>query len=121
MPVNTATTDGFESTAPKPTSRLRLFCFPYAGGGSNIFRNWPRQLPSDVEVVTPLPPVCEGRFREPPLDRIERVIDAVTPDILPWLDRPFAFVPRERLEPWRVQSQAGYALHMLSRAHFFFN
>jgi medium-chain acyl-[acyl-carrier-protein] hydrolase len=91
MPVTTATSNWFKSIAPNPASRLRLFCFPYAGGGSTIFRNWPRQLPPYVEVVTALLPGREGRFREPPLDSVERVIDAVTPNILPWLDRPFAF------------------------------
>jgi len=35
---------------PRPQARLRLFCFPYAGGGALIFRTWADGLPADVEV-----------------------------------------------------------------------
>ena len=28
-------------------ARLRLFCFPYAGGGASMFRTWSDNLPSD--------------------------------------------------------------------------
>src|SRR5262245_174075 len=30
---------------PNPHARLRLFCFPYAGGGSVIYRSWTAGLP----------------------------------------------------------------------------
>jgi medium-chain acyl-[acyl-carrier-protein] hydrolase len=83
--------DWFKAVTPNPSATLRLFCFPYAGGGSAIFRGWPRQLPEEVEVVSALLPGREGRFREPPLDRVGDVIDAAAENILPWLDRPFAF------------------------------
>jgi medium-chain acyl-[acyl-carrier-protein] hydrolase len=36
--------------APNPRARLRLYCFPYAGGGPWIFRSWGSFLPPDVEV-----------------------------------------------------------------------
>ncbi|MGH9392029.1 MAG: thioesterase domain-containing protein, partial [Vicinamibacteria bacterium] len=29
--------------------RLRLFCFPYAGGGPSAFRRWTNELPQEVE------------------------------------------------------------------------
>jgi len=35
-------------TTEKPT--MRLICFPYMGGSSNDFKDWPKQLPSDIEV-----------------------------------------------------------------------
>src|SRR5262249_50351266 len=35
---------------PNPSARLRLFCFPYAGGGASIYAPWGRLLPADVEV-----------------------------------------------------------------------
>jgi medium-chain acyl-[acyl-carrier-protein] hydrolase len=40
---------------PLPRARLRLFCFPYAGGSTLIYRDWPRGLPDDVEL-------CAGAF-----------------------------------------------------------
>lgn len=30
---------------------LRLFCFPYAGGASCMFRKWREQLPATIEVA----------------------------------------------------------------------
>jgi medium-chain acyl-[acyl-carrier-protein] hydrolase len=35
---------------PKPKTQLRLFCFPYAGGGASIFRQWLVNIPQGVEV-----------------------------------------------------------------------
>ncbi len=36
----------------KPQPYLRLFCFPYAGGGASIFRFWSATLPTEVEVCS---------------------------------------------------------------------
>lgn len=38
-------------SVPKLNAELRLFCFPYAGGGSVIYHHWPRYLPDAVEVL----------------------------------------------------------------------
>lgn len=35
---------------PNPQASLRLFCFPYAGGGASTFRSWSNSLPMSVEV-----------------------------------------------------------------------
>jgi medium-chain acyl-[acyl-carrier-protein] hydrolase len=32
--------------------RLRLFCFPYAGGSSVLFRDWPNYLAASVDICT---------------------------------------------------------------------
>jgi len=34
---------------PNPSARLRLVCFPPAGGNEVLFRPWPRALPADLE------------------------------------------------------------------------
>jgi medium-chain acyl-[acyl-carrier-protein] hydrolase len=36
---------------PNPQAKLRLFCFPYAGGGASIFREWYKQLNREIEFV----------------------------------------------------------------------
>ncbi len=33
-----------------PNPKLQLFCFHYAGGGANFFKNWPNYLDSGIEV-----------------------------------------------------------------------
>jgi medium-chain acyl-[acyl-carrier-protein] hydrolase len=36
--------------ARRPAARLRLFCFPYAGSGAAIYRDWPAGFPPSIEV-----------------------------------------------------------------------
>jgi medium-chain acyl-[acyl-carrier-protein] hydrolase len=72
-------------------ARLRLFCFPYAGGGSSIFRAWSRRLGPQIEVAPALLPGRESRLREPAYTRLEPIIEALTDDIFTYLDKPFAF------------------------------
>ena len=75
----------------RPGARLRLFCFPFAGGGASVFRAWPQELPGSVEVIAVQPPGRESRFREEPFRRIEPMADAATAALAPRLERPFAF------------------------------
>lgn len=49
--------------AAKP--RLRLVCFPHAGGAASVFRDWPRWLPEDVEVIGVCYPGRQDRVLEP--------------------------------------------------------
>ena len=35
--------------APQPEPRLRLFCFPYAGGSAAVSREWSYEVPREVE------------------------------------------------------------------------
>src|SRR5579883_2155511 len=75
---------------PNPQARLRLFCFPYAGGAASIYRLWPQLLPETIEVHAIQLPGREGRLLEPTYVRLAPIIDEVTQAIAPLLDRPFA-------------------------------
>jgi pyochelin biosynthesis protein PchC len=70
--------------------RLRLICFPHAGGAASAFRNWPRHLPGDVEVLAACYPGREGRLDEPPIARMDRLVEPLVDVLLPLLDRPLA-------------------------------
>jgi medium-chain acyl-[acyl-carrier-protein] hydrolase len=75
-----------------PRARLRLFCFPYAGGGAAVYRGWAAVLPADVEVCPVQLPGREGRLREEPFTRPEPLIQALAEALAPlWDDLPFAF------------------------------
>jgi 4'-phosphopantetheinyl transferase len=42
----------FTCAKPRPRAAARLFCFSFAGGAGHPFDDWPRLLPSEIEVVT---------------------------------------------------------------------
>lgn len=75
---------------PNPDARLRLFCFPHAGGGATLYRAWREGLPDDVEVCPIQLPGRETRMAEPPLHRMTDLTEALVPAIAPLLERPYA-------------------------------
>jgi medium-chain acyl-[acyl-carrier-protein] hydrolase len=79
-------------TCPRlnPQARMRLFCFPYAGGGASIFHTWPNKLPTTVEVYAVHLPGRGNRLREPPFTRLAPLVQALTDVLLPHLTTPFA-------------------------------
>lgn len=76
---------------PKPNSQavLRMFCFPFAGGSAQNFRNWPDSLPANIEVCAVQLPGRETRMRETPFMSVEPMVEAMVPSITPYLDKPF--------------------------------
>jgi medium-chain acyl-[acyl-carrier-protein] hydrolase len=74
-----------------PRARLRLFCFPYAGGGASAYRGWAAALPADVEVCPVQLPGRESRLREPAIDRPEPLIQALADALQAHFSLPFAF------------------------------
>ncbi len=77
---------------PNPQARLRLFCFPYAGGGASLFRAWADELPPQIEVCAIQPPGRESRFSEPRFTSLPPYVAALDAAIAPFLGaRPFAF------------------------------
>jgi len=74
-----------------PQSRVRLFCFPYAGGTAAIYRNWPRYLPSEIEVCAIQYPGRGSRFDEPLGEDIVDVMNRCYEELQSILKKPFAF------------------------------
>jgi medium-chain acyl-[acyl-carrier-protein] hydrolase len=76
---------------PHREARLRLFCFPYAGGSASIYRTWPKDLPPDIEVCAVQLPGRGGRLLETPFTDLSALIEALAEALLPQLETPFAF------------------------------
>jgi medium-chain acyl-[acyl-carrier-protein] hydrolase len=76
---------------PNDKARVRLFCFPYAGGGAYIFRGWSKGLPPTVEVCSIQLPGRQNRLKEPPLTRLSTLVERVAQAMRVYLDKPFAF------------------------------
>lgn len=71
--------------------KLRLFCFPYGGAGGSVYRSWLPLVPPDIEVCPVQFPGREIRYREPPLTRVDALIEALVRDFQTALAGPFAF------------------------------
>jgi medium-chain acyl-[acyl-carrier-protein] hydrolase len=76
---------------PNPDARLRLFCFPYAGGSSTIYRHWPAKLQTDLEIIPIELPGRGSRIKEEPFDRLAPLVKSAAQAILPHLNKPYAF------------------------------
>lgn len=91
MQTKESVTAWLVSYGSSPRARVRLFCFPYAGGGVHIFRDWPRSLPQGVEVCAVQPPGRGSRLRERPYTNLGELVAAAATALRPFMDRPFAF------------------------------
>lgn len=69
----------------------RLFCFPYAGGGAAIFRDWAATLPLGVELNAIRLPGRESRLREPPARVLTELASQIADVLGPLCDVPYAF------------------------------
>lgn len=89
--AKTTTNKWFLVSRPNPNCKLRLFCFPYAGAGATIFREWSKYLPDEVEVCAVQPPGRETRVREAPYTQVEPLVASLMAVMPARLDKPFAF------------------------------
>ena len=76
---------------PRPDARVRLICFPYAGGGASAFKDWVEVLPDNIELCIVQMPGREERLREPLLTDMTELVDVLSDELLACSDRPFAF------------------------------
>lgn len=78
-------------SSPTTIPSLNLFCFPYAGGGASIYRNWSKDLPSQIQVLPLQLPGRENRFQETPYINFFALVSVLAEQIEPYTDLPFSF------------------------------
>src|SRR5258707_4225829 len=88
---NVVETPWLQHWRQRPHARIRLFCFPYAGGSASIFRTWHEYLPQEVEICPVQLPGREGRLLEQPFSHLPALIETLASALTPFLDRPYAF------------------------------
>jgi pyochelin biosynthetic protein PchC len=81
----------FRLPSPVSDPATRLLCFPHAGGAAGFFRSWHQRVAPGIEVHAVRYPGREDRLREPCLDRMEPLVEAITVAAESLLDRPLAF------------------------------
>lgn len=80
----------FSLRNPNPDARVRLFCFPYAGGGEAAYRTWQQNTPCPLTVIPIQLPGRGSRMAEPPFTRIRPLVLALSEALAPELHWPFA-------------------------------
>ncbi|MGH2386887.1 MAG: thioesterase II family protein [Chloroflexota bacterium] len=75
---------------PKPGARLRLYCFPYAGGSASVYRTWPEALPPSIEVCPVELPGHGTRFLEPLHTAVGPLARQIAAALAPGMDGEFA-------------------------------
>ena len=76
------------SSAPE---RIRVFCFPFAGGGATLYRQWAPALSSTSELAFLHFPGREQRISEDPVRDLSCLVVSIVTAISPHLDLPFVF------------------------------
>jgi medium-chain acyl-[acyl-carrier-protein] hydrolase len=75
---------------PNRRAGVRLFCFPYAGGGDSIFRSWQQILSDTIEVCPVQLPGRGLRINEPLCTEISQLVRDMGQALAPCLNKPFA-------------------------------
>lgn len=75
---------------PNPNARLRLFCFPFAGGGVQFFHDWHEYLPNSIELRAIQLPGRENRIREKPIKNHTDLVGAILEAMKDCIEKPYA-------------------------------
>jgi surfactin synthase thioesterase subunit len=75
----------------QPRARIRLYCFPYAGGGINIYSKWQNALGPEVEVCAIQLPGRGQRLHMKPISQLAVLVDALARSLIANPCLPFAF------------------------------
>ena len=104
--------------------RLRLFCFPFAGGGTQAYRTYGQMLPAGVEVCAVQLPGRERRFGAPAPTSVAETVASLLPVMRQMLDLPYAIFGHSLgaltgFELARGMRAAGMPLplHLIASAH----
>jgi surfactin synthase thioesterase subunit len=82
---------GIVRPAPRPEARLRLVCFPYAGGGSAAFATWPESLGPEIEVCAVQLPGRETRIMQQAFQDTATMVPVLADVLAARVAPPYAF------------------------------
>lgn len=77
--------------AANKNDMLRVFCFPYAGGGASIYRKWQTYFGDKIGIYPIQLPGREDRIMDPPVDDINIFIKEVTQELSDYKEKTCIF------------------------------
>ena len=87
MPTSDTWLTSYSSTS---FSKMRLFCFHYAGGNAQIFHPWLPLLPAGLELIAINLPGRGILFDKPPYTDLNKLTSHLIKKLTPWLNKPYA-------------------------------
>ncbi|MBQ0984638.1 thioesterase [Streptomyces sp. F63] len=81
----------FRCFLPRPRARIRLYCFPHAGGAASVFHSWARLLPETVELIAVQYPGRQDRYHDSMPGSLPELAEEIVRALETPLDRPTAF------------------------------
>jgi medium-chain acyl-[acyl-carrier-protein] hydrolase len=108
---------------PNHETFLRLFCFPYGGGGASIFRQWQENMPEGADICPVQLPGRENRIEEPLFTEMSYLIEVLVENLRSYFDIPFALFGHSmggliafELARYLSHSQVGNPVHIFVSA-----
>jgi len=80
----------FVHPLPNKKAEIRLFLFPYAGGGPAVFGKWLGEFDTHIETFIAHYPGRGSRYNEQLIQRIDNLVEKLAQAIQPYLDKPVA-------------------------------
>lgn len=74
---------------PNSNDRIRIFCFPYAGGGASAYRNWSSYFPDYIGIYPIQIPGRENRITEDALTDMDELVDRIEVAMRPYISTKF--------------------------------
>ncbi|KNC66759.1 thioesterase II family protein [Pseudoalteromonas ardens] len=81
----------FSTVLKQQQPRMRLFCFPFAGGGVSAFHDWKGWMPPQTELVVMELPGRGRRFNEALMDDMSEIVTSMANEFLHYTDVPYVF------------------------------
>ena len=86
--TSSETGDWLVSSLDASAAPRRVICFPYAGGGSAVFKDWQALLGAGVEVLAVAPPGRDHRHRTPPVATMDELMASLVPHLMSLRPKP---------------------------------
>ena len=102
----------FLTPQARPNAKMRIICFPYAGGNASTFSHWASQLPDDIELVAAQYPGRTSRIFEPMHNKMDDLVADLITAIPKYLDKPYILFGHSLGS--RVAFELMYQINMLS-------
>ena len=77
------------TTSSVMNKKLRLFCLPYAGGGTATYRNWQKAVREGIEVCPVRLPGREMRIKDKPIEERGMMVHSIIAALIPVLAQPY--------------------------------